>query len=285
MTEDTQITVEIQADQDIESIEYAVDGEVVSTEESYTIEPEKQEPGEHQLDITVEDVEGDVGQLSAEFEIAALPPTVSDDFEAAAEDDIVASEVISVDAGGQTEITQVEFIVDGQVVKTDSQAPYDFDLDPFTLRPQEHTLSIRATNAGGQTTVIERQFDVEVIPPRLEIEGLTGDTVVSDTLSGALTAQGQSPIASLSVDPEVGVVVSGNQLEFTIDAADFPPGRNTLAFRAVDEAGAETVETIEFEVAALPPTVALSGVAVDAVISGPQEVAVERRRPNRYRPH
>ena len=68
------------------------------------------------------------------------------------------AEVISVDAGGQTEITQVEFVVDGQVVKTDSQAPYDFDLDPFLLRPEEHTLSIRATNAGGQTTVIERSI-------------------------------------------------------------------------------------------------------------------------------
>ncbi len=81
LREDTQITVEIRADQDIESIEYAVDGEVVSTEESYTIEPGTQLPGEYQLDIRVEDVEGDVGELSTEFEIAALPPRVSDDFE------------------------------------------------------------------------------------------------------------------------------------------------------------------------------------------------------------
>ncbi len=274
LTEDTQITVEIRADQDIESIEYAVDGEVVSTEDSYTIEPGEQQPGEYQLDITVEDVEGDVGQLSTEFEIAALPPTITDDFEAAAEAEIADAEIISVAAGGQTEITQVEFVVDGQVVKTDSQAPYDFDLDPFLLRPQAHTLSIRATNAGGQTTVIERSFDVEIIPPRLEIEGLTSDTIVSDTLSGTLTAQGQSPIVSLSSDPEVATVVSGNQLEFIIDAAEFPPGQNTVAFRAVDAAGAETVQTIEFEVAALPPTVALSGVAVDAVLSGPQNVDV-----------
>ena len=108
--EDTQITVEIRADQDIESIEYAVDGEVVSTEETYTIEPEEHQPGEYELEITVEDVEGDIGELSTEFEIAALPPTVADDFETAAEDEIADAEVISVDAGGQTEITQVEFV-------------------------------------------------------------------------------------------------------------------------------------------------------------------------------
>ena len=39
LTEDTQITVEIRADQDIESIEVALDGEVVSTEETFSIDP------------------------------------------------------------------------------------------------------------------------------------------------------------------------------------------------------------------------------------------------------
>ena len=274
LSEDTTIEVEIRADQDIESIEYAVDGEVVSTEETFTIEPEEQEPGEYQLDITVSDVEGDVGRLSTEFEIAALPPTVSDDFATAAEPDVAKPDVISVDAGGQTEITQVEFIVDGEVVKTDTEAPYNFDLDPFLLLPQEHSLTIRATNAGGQSTVIQKTFDVEKLPPRLEIEGLTEDTVVSDTITGSITAVGQSPIVSLSIDPDVSTVVAGNQLSFTLNAAELPPGRNTLAIRAVDEAGAETVETIEFEVAALPPTVSLSGVAVEAVISGPQDVDI-----------
>ena len=275
ISEDTVIKVEIQADQDIASIEYALDGEVVSTEESFTIEPEKQEPGDHQLDITVSDVEGDTGTLSTEIEIAALPPTVSDDFETATQEEIADAEVISVDAGGQTEITQVEFIVDGEVVKTDNEAPYDFDLDPFTLRPQEHQLTIRATNAGGQTTTIERTFEIEKLPPRLEIQGLTEDTVVTDTVSGSATALGQSPIVSLSLDPDVGTAVAGNQLQFTLDAADLPPGRNTIAIRAVDEAGVETIETVEFQVAALPPTVAISGVAIEAVIEGPREVEVE----------
>ena len=275
LSEDTHITVEIRADQDIESIEVALDGEVVSTEETFTIEPVKEEPGEHRLDITVADVEGDVGRLSAEFEIAALPPIVSDDFETAPQEDVAEAEVISVDAGGQTEITQVEFIVDGEVVHTDSQAPYEFDLDPFQLLPEEHTLSIRATNAGGQTTTVEKTFEVEKLPPRLEIEGLTPETVVSETVTGSITVEGQSPIVSLSVDPDLGTLVESDRFEFTLNAADLPPGSNSIAVRAVDEAGAETVQTFEFEVAPLAPTVALSGVAVDAVISEPQDVNVD----------
>ena len=275
LTDDTQITVEIRADQDIESIEVALDGEVVSTEETFTIEPVKEEPGEHQLDITVADVEGDIGRLSAEIEIAALPPTVDDNFETAPQEDVSEAEVISVDAGGQTDITQVEFIVDGEVVHTDSEAPYEFDLDPFELLPQEHTLSIRASNAGGQTTTVEKTFEVETLPPRLEIEGLTPETVVSDTVTGSITVEGQSPIVSLSVEPDVGALVENDRLEFTLNAAELPPGSNSIAVRAVDEAGAATVETFAFEVAPLAPTVAISGVAVDAVISGPQDVNVD----------
>ncbi len=275
LRDDTQITVEIRADQDIESIEYAVDGEVVSTEESYTIEPEAQQPGEYQLDITVEDVEGDVGRLSADFEIAALPPRLTDDFEAADEEEIVEAELISVEAGGQTEITQVEFIVDGEVLMVDSEAPYEFDLDPFMLPPTAHILEIRATNAGGQTTTVEKDFEVERIPPRLEIEGLAEGAVISEEISASITALGQSPIVSLSLEPDIGAVVIGDRLDFVLDAVDLPPGPNAIAVRAVDEAGAETVRTLEFEVAPLPPTVALSGVAVEAVISGPQSVSVD----------
>ncbi|MCY4061108.1 MAG: VWA domain-containing protein, partial [Chloroflexi bacterium] len=275
LTEDTQITVEIHADQEIESIEVELDGELVSTEETFTIEPVKEEPGEHQLDITVSDVEGDIGRLSTEFEIAALPPTVSDDFEPAPQADVAEAEVISVDAGGQTEITQVEFIVDGEVVHTDSEAPFEFDLDPFELSPTEHTLSIRATNAGGRTTTVDKAFEVETLPPRLEIEGLTPETVVSDVLTGSITVEGQSPIVSLSVDPDVGTLVASDRIDFTLEAADLPPGPNSFAVRAVDAAGAETVQTVEFEVAPLAPTVSISGVAVDALISEAQEVNVQ----------
>ena len=274
LRENTQIEVEILADQDIESIEIALDGEVVSTDETYTIEPEKAEPGEHQLDITVSDVEGDVGTLSAEFEIAALPPTVSDDFDPATLAADPNAEVITIEAGGQTEITQVEFFIDDELYEVDTEAPYELNLDPFELRPGEHRLSVRASNAGGQTTTVDRVFDVDVIAPRLEVEGLAEDTVISDSVFGSVLATGQSPIMSISTDPGVAVVVQDNRMEFTLDPADFPPGRNTIALRAVDAAGAEIVQTLEFEVAALPPTVALGGLAVDAILQGARDVEV-----------
>ncbi len=276
IAEDTQITVEIRADQDIESVEVILDGELVSNEPSYTIQPVELQPGEHQLDVTVEDVEGDIGTLSTEFEVAALPPTLDDDFVPPPEQEIADPEVIVVEAGGQTEITQVEFIVDGEVVQTDSEAPYEFDLDPFVLLPdEEHVLSIRATNAGGQTTTVTREFEVDSIPPRLTIEGLAPDTVIADRLAGSVIVESQSPIVSLSIEPELPHVVSGNQIDFVLEAASLPPGTNAITITAVDEAGAQSTQTFDFEVAALPPTVELSGLPPGSVINAAQDVQVQ----------
>ena len=108
-------------------------------------------------------------------------------------------------------------------------------------------MSIRATNAGGQTTVIERTFEVEAIPPRLEIEGLSGDTVVSDTLSGTITAQGQSPIVSLSVEPDVGA--RGQRQSLGLHhrrRLNFPPGPNTVAIRVSMKPGRDGRDQLNF---------------------------------------
>ena len=273
---DTPITVEIRADQEIESVEIELDGELVSTEPTYTIEPIKQAPGEHQLDITVIDIEGDEGRLSKKFIVAALPPTLGisqPEAEAPVED----PEVVEVEAGGQTEIVKVEFFVDGELYETDTEAPYEFNLDPFELSPEEHILTIRATNAAGQVTEVDRKFEVPALTPRLEIEGVETGAVISDRVSGSAIAsgQGQAPIASLRTDERVEAeVVDGNRLDFTIVAAAFPPGRNTVSIVAVDEMGAQTVIPLEIEVAALPPTVEIEGIESDAVISAEQPVEV-----------
>ena len=274
LRENTQIEVEILADQEIDSIEIALDGEVIAREDTFTIEPIRTTPGEHQLDITVSDIEGDVGRLSVDFEVAALPPTLADDFDPSALAGAGDAEVITVEAGGQTEITQVEFFIDDELYQVDAEAPYELNLDPFELSPGEHRLSVRASNAGGQTTTVDRVFDVGVMPPRMEVEGVAEDTIIRDSVVGSVSVSGQSPIMSISTDPGLAVVLEDNQMQFTLNAADLPPGKNIIALRAVDAAGAEIVQTLEFEVAALPPTVELSGLAVNALLQADKDVAV-----------
>ena len=154
--------------------------------------------------------------------------------------------------------------------------PYEFDLDPFVLLPGEaHVLSIRATNEGGQSTIVDKPFEVEAIPPRLTVEGITPDTLVSDVVVGSVVIESQSPIASVSIEPQVESEFAENRVDFVLEAAALPPGENTLTITAVDEAGATAEQSFDFQVEALPPTVELSGVAANAVLSAAQAVAVE----------
>ena len=275
LAESTEVKVEIRADQDIADVRYALNGEFIAVDESFIIDPASLAPGDYTLDIAVSDVDGDTSWYQTDFEVAALPPDLTTDF--APEDvPLTEAELISVSAGGQTEITAVEFIVDESAIKIDSEPPYDFSLEPFDFSPGEHTLTIRASNAGGQSASIDRQFTAAVLPPRIEVDvdGLTPETALEDSLTGRVSAVGQSPIASLSLDTAPVIESDNGQLEFSLDAADFPPGRAAIDITAVDEMGAESTETISFEVAALAPTVALEGLADEEAMSGDTEIKV-----------
>ena len=275
LAESTEVKVEIRADQDIADVRYALNGEFIAVDESFIIDPASLAPGDYTLDIAVSDVDGDTSWYQADFEVAALPPDLTTDF-APQDVPLTEAELISVSAGGQTEITAVEFIVDESAIKIDSEPPYDFSLEPFDFSPGEHTLTIRASNAGGQSASIDRQFTAAVLPPRIEVDvdGLTPETALEDSLTGRVSAVGQSPIASLSLDTEPAIESGDGQLEFSLDAADFPPGRAVVDITAVDERGAESTETISFEVAALAPTVELEGLADEETMSGDTEIKV-----------
>ena len=277
LTETTTVTVDINADDDIASIEYRIGDEVVSTTESYIVEPATTAPGSYTLDIRVTDIDGDVGTLSVDFEVATLPPTLSSDFAPEAGLEISEAQTITVMAGGQTDITSVEFAIDNVVIATDTEAPYEFTLDPFTLSPAGHILTVTANNAGGETASVNSAFAVATLPPQIAVSGLTADTILSDTVSANVLAVGQSPITDLSVRSgldTIANVVDRDTLEFVLNAVDFAPGTASLELTAIDSNGATTTESLSFAVAALPPTIEISGLSPDEVITGDVAVTV-----------
>lgn len=277
ITGTTTVTVDVAADDDIASTEYRIGEDVVSTTESYTIEPATTAPGTYTLDVEVVDVDGDTGAVSADFTVAALPPTVSSDFAPVAGTELSEPQTITVTAGGQTDITDVEFLVDNTIVATDSEAPYEFTLDPFTLSPGGHILTIQVNNAGGQSTSTDTAFVVASIPPQIAISGLTAETVLSDTLTANILAVGQSTISEISVEAGEDVIASAmdvDTLDFTLDAIDFAPGTASVEITVTDSNGATSTETLSFAVAALPPTVEITGLAADDVITGDTTVTV-----------
>ena len=278
LSETERITAEAGGQTDITTVEFLIDGNVVRTESrapyEFSIEPSEWLPGEYTLTIRASDAGGQSTTVERTLAIAALPPTLETDFAPTDDAALSESEVITASAGGQTDIATVEFLIDGSVVKTDSEPPYDFSIEPFELSPGEHTLTIRAVNEGGQSATVERTFTVATLPPRIEVTGLTDDARLEDSLTGSVSAVGQSPIVSLTLDTAPPVQAESGQLEFTLNAADFSPGSTTINITAVDEMGAEHTETISFEVAPLPPTVELEGLSVDELMTGDRDVSV-----------
>jgi len=278
LVDTTLVSVAVNADDDIESFEYRIGDEIVSTNPSYVIEPATTAPGTYTLDVSVTDVDGDVGELSADFEIAALPPTVLFDFELDAGEELSEAQTITVSAGGQTDITSVDFAIDNVIVATDDEAPYEYTLEPFALSPVGHILTVTANNAGGQSTSVNTAFSVATLDPQIAISGLGADTVLSDTLSANVLAVGQSPIASLTVSAgsdSIASVVDEDTVSFTLNAVDFAPGTGSVDVTAVDMNGATTTETVSFGVAALPPTIDISGLAEGDVLAGDVTVTVD----------
>ncbi len=276
LAETQEIAVEAGGQTDITSVELIMDGQTIETDSQppydFALDPFTLSPGERTLTIRANNEGGQSASVDRTFTVAALPPTLSTDFEPLPETALAETQEIAVEAGGQTDITSVELIMDGQTIETDSQPPYDFLLDPFTLSPGEHTLTIRANNESGQSASIDRTFTVAALPPRIQVDNLTSETILSDSLTGSVSAVGQSPVASLSLDTDPVIHSDSGQLEFTLNAADFAPGSATLNITAIDAIGTEETKTIDFEVAALPPTLALSGLAADQIISSDEDV-------------
>jgi len=64
-------------------------------------------------------------------------------------------------------VVKIEFLLDGKVIHTASSVPCSYNLDPTTIRPGDHTLTVRAYDPAGNIGVKEVSFKVPgpMIPP------------------------------------------------------------------------------------------------------------------------
>lgn len=276
--EATTITATVAADDEIESIEYLVNGASASTTESLTIDPVTMAPGIYDLEINVTDIDGDVGTLTTQFEIATLPPTLSIDFAPEAGIELSEAQTITVTAGGQSAITGVDLLIDGLAVTSDTEAPYTFTLTPFDLQPGEHSLTITATNANEVSTSVEQTFTVAAVPPKLAISGIADNDVLDDTVNVTVLAIGQTPIQSVTVTSGTETLASATDAEsvnFDLNAMDFAPGTGSVTVSATDSNDQKIEQTISFTVSALAPEITITGIAEGDILTGDTLVNIE----------
>lgn len=120
-------------------------------------------------------------------------------------------------------ITQVEFLVDGELISTATQAPFSAYIPAEMLAPGYHNLSFRASNSAGMTTL--RVSEIRVVDPQIA----TWFSWMTDTPVWDSYGRGAIPIR-VALDMDIGeqeYVVKKLAFHALADPWGFPadPGR------------------------------------------------------------
>lgn len=183
----------------------------------------------------------------------------------------VAISATATDPGG---ISQVEFLVDGTVVATDTTAPYSVSWNSATVAEGTHGLTARATDSlGNITTSASRAVTVRNAPTSALTAPANGATVSGRNVTISATAGG--PYAITKVE-----FYAGATLLATDTAAPYSASWNTntvldgtyvLTANATNSVGLATVSasrTVTVRNDTTPPTVSISAPAAGATVSG-----------------
>ena len=273
----TDLPIEIRADQDIVRVVETIGGTVVAdlTAPPYTlqIDPADFPPGPLTLDVSATDVDGETGTASATLEIAALPPQVSLSRDVSELGAINEPIEITVNAGGQTPITEIRYSLNGSPWQT-LETPYTFTLDPLQLPPGDNHLDVEATNAGGQQTTYSADFIIADVPPVVSVESLSEGQSVDAPITFRINAVGQTPVAeaevalgNLPLTPVDGV--------YTIDPMTVPPGETDLSVSVTTERGQTGSASVMLLIAPLTPTVSVEGLEDGQTVTGDQSITID----------
>ncbi len=279
ISEPTDITAEVAADDAISSAEFTVDGVSAGTLTeapfTLTIDPATLTPGSHELAFSATDVDGDVGTASGTFEVAALPSQVT--ISGLLDSEISEPQTITLDVSGQTPAVSATYSIDGGEGITVTDAPYNFTIDPFSLTPGEHTLDVEVTNEGGVTTSVSQTFTVASLPPAVTVNGIEDGQTLDSATDVTVATQGQTPVTSIMVtlDGEALANEAGDSASFSINPASLQPGTVELSITVSSDNGQSTTETYSLTIPALPPQITFSGIEAGETLEENRTVTVD----------
>jgi hypothetical protein len=185
---------------------------------------------------------------------------------------------VTLDVTGQTPPTVAVFSIDGDVVATSDSAPFETTIDPFTLTPGEHTLTVDVANEGGVSAIASQTFTVAALPPIVTITGLESGQSISEATEFNVEAVGQTPVSSIVTSingEEVGSVENEASTTVSLDPMALQPGENTASVTVTLESGQSATSETTFLVAALPPVVTVTGLEADETVDENRRVGVD----------
>ncbi len=264
----------------------SLDGEVITSRAgdsaSITIDPVTLSPGLHTFEAVVRDTRGEAATISAEFEVAAIPPGV-EIINLTADQIISAPTEVTVNAlATQSRVAGVIISLDGQVITSRAGESATITIDPVTLTPGSHTLEVVTRDVTNARTVATVTFEVAAIPPTATVTGLEAGQMVGEPTDVTVTGtQTQSPLAGVLIRINDQIVTSraGDTASTVIDPLALPPGTNTFEAVVRDVNNARSVVQFEFEVPVIPPTATVEGLEDDAIVSLPTTITISGASP------
>jgi uncharacterized protein YegL len=209
--ETVEIMVEAEGQTPISNVTFIVDDEavtLVSAPFTFTIDPLALMPGDHVLTIEVVNEGGATTSVEQTFSIVAFAPEVELGGIVGGqvfEDSYMPDDTITVNVeatSAQTDITSVVYSINGQVIETKADAPYDLTLPIMELGQGTHTLDITVTNEGGQTTTTSATFEVVIVStptPTIDVQATADAQATAVAEQAAADAQVTADAQSTAV--------------------------------------------------------------------------------------
>lgn len=182
---------------------------------------------------------------------------------------------ITANISADDAITSVDYLIDGISTGALNSEPFTITVDPQTLAPGSHDITVNVTDETGDIGTVSGSFEVAALPPTITITGLPeGEITEPQTIT--VEVAGQTPPTSLSYSFDGGEATTLTEAPFTfdIDPNTFAPGDHTLTVEVTNEGGATATAESAFSVAALPPTITITGLEEGQEIGETLDVAV-----------
>lgn len=176
------------------------------------------------------------------------PPTVS--VEAPSDGSLVRGTVpILAVASDNAAVDHVDFLVNGNVVGSDRDAPYGVDWDSTTLPDSVVAVTARAVDtagnvalSAGRTYTVANTVPPDTTPPSVSLTAPADGATVSGSVTVSADADDDDRISAVDfvVGDRVVKTVTAAPYAFTWNTTSVPDGPVTVAARAVDRSANET---------------------------------------------
>ncbi len=245
------------------SATYSIDGERPMTDAelplAFDIDPLTLTPGDHTLQIEVENEGGGIASLEVPFEVGVLSPYL---VVVGVEEGQVVDAPTGVEVNviaTQTPVTDIDMFVNGTplentLIPSDAAILSTAEIDPMLFQPGAATLSVRAENESGGVSEMEVSFEIAALPPVAVIDNLREGDLLTENRDVGVSFISQTPVIHVATFLD-GVDLShrGEQpWNLTLDVLAMGPGAHTLLIAPQAANGQQSSVTINFTVSEAP---------------------------------